>query len=466
MASVAVPRGLGAGFEPRALLRACRGGLIGIPVGLCVFALFCLANWLSLDRDVSAARAQVAGAFSQGVLQEQDYRAGDTQIGWHQYNDCLILWQAIDQRSTATELTVSPLLDPHREDSSRCGRLRAFVNGDPAAAAVTPTYYHRYLHGHTTVARYLLPVMSVEDIRLAYHLALTALVVAGIGLALWGLARGAMVPGLFWLFVFLAFARWFGLESFGMSLGHGPSDILHLSFLVALAAAGVTRGIGARTAIAGAAVFGALVMVFEFLSGGLHLGLAAVIGGLPFALNPDARRALAQTVAAAAFAFCAAAVTAYAAKALLALAIFGSATFVDTAMQLQMRAGLGGREGETVELVTSAKKLLKGFQGLAAGMPALAFAVTALAAAAGLWAARRIHRGGSAPLSGPAAFLLLSNLAIFALLALLWQHSIVHAWFMHRTFAWTIATGLALFLLAVLDRQARPLAFSAPPRDA
>jgi hypothetical protein len=180
-------------------------------------------------------------------------------------------------------------------------------------------------------------------------------------------------------------------------------------------------------------------------------------------LNKEARGTLFQTVAAAAVAFCAAAVTAYVAKAMLAIIVFGSATFVDTAIQLQMRAGLGGRAGEAVDLLSSIKKLLKGFQGLAAGMPALALAVTALAAAAGLWAARCIHHSGSAELGRTATLLLLSNLAIFALLALLWQHSIVHAWFMHRTFAWTIATGLALFLLAVLDRYGQRSAFLTAP---
>lgn len=440
----------------RSAWRAARTGLVGVPVGLAVFALLVLATWASLGRDLPAARAQVAAAFASGALQAPDYRLGDTQIGWHQYNDCLILWQAIDQRAAPAQLMVSPLLDPHNEDSSRCERLRAFAAGVPAAAAIAPTYYHRYLHGHTTLARTLLPVMSVERIRLTYHLTLTLLVVAGIGLALWGLARGAIVPGLFWLVVFLAFARWFGLESFGQSLGHGPADIVHLSFLAALAAAGVSGGIGGRAAIGGGAVFGGLVMVFEFLTGGLHLGLAAVIGGLPFALSAEARRSMIPIVAAAAAAFCAAAITVYAAKMLLAFAVFGSAPFVDAAAQLQMRAGLGGREGEAVELIASLKKLLKGFQGLAAGMPALALAMTALAAAAGLWAARRIHRAGSGPLRTPAALLLLSNLAILALLALLWQHSVVHAWFMHRTFAWTIGSGLALFLLAVLPVERDP----------
>lgn len=447
-----------------ALLRAARPGLVGIPIGLAAFALLCFAAWLSLGRDLPAARAQVTAAFQAGALQDAEYRAGDTQIGWHQYNDCLILWQALDQRASAGQLAVSPLLDPHREETSRCARLRAFADHGPAAAAPAPEFYHRYLHGHTMLVRFLLPILSVERIRLVYHLALTALVVAGLGLSLWGLARRRRpAEALFWLIVFLAFARWFGLESFGQSLGHGPADIVHLGFLLFLAAAGVRGGLGRRTALLACALFGAMVMSFEFLTGGLPLGLAAVIGGLPFAVRPDERQDLRRLLVAAATAFCTAAIACYAAKIVLAVAVFGPASFFDTALQLQMRAGLGSRAGETVEFVSAVKKLLKGFQGLAAGMPALAFAMTALAAAAGLWGTRIALRTGDAALRDRAAALLLSNLAIVALLVLLWQHTVIHAWFMHRTFAWTVATGLALFLLTALPPSEHAPAASARP---
>lgn len=457
MASVTARSGNSTGWTTP-LLGAARTGLIGVPVGIALFALFWLASMLSLGRDVPAAQAHVTAAFTTGALADQDYRAGDTRIGWHQFNDCLILWQAIDQRGSAAQLALTPLSDRHQEETSRCGRLQAFAAGaaDPGEAY----YYHRYLHGHTILARYLLPQMSVEAIRLLYHLVLTAITLAGIALGLRGLARGGHpAESLFWLIVFLAFARWFGLESFGQSLGHGPSDIVHLSFLLFLAAAGTRGGIGRRTALLCAAVFGALVMIFEFLTGGIPLGLAAVVGGIPFALRADERQELWQVVAACLAAFCAAALTCYAAKLALALLVFGPDSFTDTALQLQMRAGIGARASDAgnLDLLTAAKKVIKGFEGMAAGMPAMALGMVALAAAAGAWGLHRLAGCADRDLRQRAMALLLSNAAIAAMLLLLWQHSVVHAWFMSRVFAWTIGSGLGLFLLAALAGPGRQL---------
>jgi len=38
------------------------------------------------------------------------------------------------------------------------------------------------------------------------------------------------------------------------------------------------------------------------------------------------------------------------------------------------------------------------------------------------------------------------------MLMLLWEHSIIHAWFMDRVLVWTIGSGFALFTLAVIER--------------
>jgi hypothetical protein len=35
-----------------------------------------------------------------------------------------------------------------------------------------------------------------------------------------------------------------------------------------------------------------------------------------------------------------------------------------------------------------------------------------------------------------------------------WQHTMIHAWFMDRVLAWIIGSGLALFGLALIERDA------------
>ena len=425
-----------------------RAAVIGSALGLLVFALFFLLNQASLGRDLPAARAHVDQAFASGALQDEDWRYGDTNIGRHQYNDCLILWQALDQRAPASQLSVSPLLDLPQTSESRCTRLRRFVAGEIAG---DPVFYHRYLHAHTTVARMLLPVVSVEQIRSLYHTTLTLLVLAGIALSLTALARQRTPEALFWLVVFLVFSRWFGLESYGQSLGHAPADIVHLSFLLFLATAAARGGLSAKTAILMSGVFGAGVMLFEFLTGGIPLGLAAVIGGLPFALRRIEGERITDRVGEAAIAFCAGAGACLLAKLGLALAAFGPGPLLDYAGQLGARMGLlNHAEMAGVGPLDFAKKLVKGVNGLAAGMHVMAGAMLALALAAGAWGYVRIIRAaGASDLQRPATALLLSNLVILALLGLLWQHTVVHAWFMVRTLTWTIASGFALFALAL-----------------
>lgn len=444
--------------------RAARAGSAGVLVGLAAMLLFALATRASLGRDLPTARAQVQAAFVESTLQDRDWLDGDTGIGHHQYNDCLILWQAIDQRAPAHELAVSPSRHVPEPPNSLCGDLRRFAGG---GAAGPPDFYHRYVHGHTTLARYLLPRLGVAGMRSLYRTASTLLVVAGIAVAMIGLAAGRRTAqSLFWLIVFLAFGRWFGLESFGQSLSHGPSDILHLLFLLLLASTTLTEGVPRRALILAAAGFGAAVMIFEFLTGGIPLGLAAVIGGLPFATvrgGGDARTTLVWDALAA---FCAAALTCLALKLLAAGAVFGFGSLADSASQLQVRLGLALDRGETqgVDLGPAfvAKRLIKGLGGMAAGMHVMAGATVLLALAAGGWGARRLLASGDLISRERAAALLLSNLAIALLLGLLWQHTLIHAWFMERTLAWTIASGFALFALALVQRRAGP---SASPRS-
>ncbi len=430
--------------RPGALVRAAA---TGAAIGLLVFALFFLLNQASLGRELPAARAHVAEAFASGALQDEDWLYGDTNIGRHQYNDCLILWQALDQRAPASQLAVSPLLDLPQADESRCARLRRFAAGEIAG---DPVFYHRYLHAHTTAARVLLPILSVEQIRSLYHTALTLLVLAGIALSLTALARRRAPKALFWLIVFLVFSRWFGLESYGQSLGHGPADIVHLSFLLFLAAGAAGGGLSPRTAILSSGLFGAVVMLFEFLTGGIPLGLAAVIGGLPFALSRTDGERVTDSIGEAAIAFCAGAGACLLAKLGLALAVFGPGPLLDYAGQLGARMGLlNHAEMAGVGPLDFAKKLAKGVNGLAAGMHVMAGFMLVLAVAAGGWGYARIRAAGEPDLRRSATALLLSNLAIAALLALLWQHTVVHAWFMVRTLTWTIASGFALFALAL-----------------
>ena len=99
-----------------------------------------------------------------------------------------------------------------------------------------------------------------------------------------------------------------------------------------------------------------------------------------------------------------------------------------------------------------AKSLIKGLASLAAGMHVMAGATLLIAIGFGVWGARVLTGSADARLKRRARLLIASNLAIAGMLMLLWEHSIIHAWFMDRVLVWTIGSGFALFTLAVIER--------------
>ncbi len=434
--------------------QACRalwGGIIAVPIAALLFTLFALANWFSLGRDLPAAQANVRAAYASGVLQDIDWLPGNTDIGRHQYNDCLILYMAIDQQASQRQLMTSPIKPVQRGSESMCGALRAFAEGDSAAGR-TGIWYHQYIHGHTMLARYLLPVMPIESIRNLYHTTETLLVLAGILVAMLAMGRGRQpTQSLFWLIIFLAFSRWFGLESYGQSLSHSPSDMIILLYLLFLAVAASRGGIGRWVSVIAAATFGGLVAIFEFLTGGIPLGLAIIIGGLPFALRDNEPGESFHRVVEATAAFCVAVAACLALKIGLALWVFGVESFRESAEQLALRMGVSAQAADIGPL-RMAKALTKGLSSLAAGMHLLAGAMLLTAIGFGAWAARRLLRAGEPLLRARTIHLLASNAVIAGMLLLMWQHTIIHAWFMDRILVWTIGTGFALFAMAVIRK--------------
>lgn len=429
-------------------VRATFGGLVAVPIALLLFTLFTLANYLSLGRNLPAAEAHVRDAYASGVLQDLDWLPGNTDIGRHQYNDCLIIYMALDQQAAPAELMASPIKPMPGSSDTMCSALRAFAGGDKAAGR-TGVWYHQYIHGHTMLVRYLLPIVSVEAMRNLFHTVQTLLIVAGIVLTMLALVRGRRpTESLFWLILFLAFSRWFGLESFGQSLSHGPSDAIILLYLLFLAVASSQGGLSRWASLIAAALFGSLTAIFEFLTGGIPLGLAIIIGGLPFALPHSNPAEQVDRVIEAASAFCVAVLACLAFKLGLAFSVFGIDSFRESAAQLQVRMGMGSPEA-VPGLLEAVKKLVKGLNSLAAGMHVLAGAMLFAAIGFGAWGARTLVRIGDPATRARALHLAASNLVIVAMLLLLWQHTVIHAWFMERIFVWTIGTGFALFAMAL-----------------
>jgi len=428
----------------RALITTFAAATI-IAVGL--YAAFLALSFMSLRTDRTVLIGRINTAFADKVLDPQaSWLQGNTEIGAHQYNDCLILFQAVDDRAPSDLRAISPLSVPVDTDNA-CATLADFAAG---RAAPPTRFYHQYLHAHTTLARLLVPSLGVAGLRGLYKLAITLTLLAGIGYTVLGLMRGRhMAVDAAWLVIFLAFSRWFGLESFGQSLGHGPADLVALVFLLYLQRSSSAQPITPGKAIAASAVFGALTMQFEFLTGGLPLGLSIVIGALPLALScgPDVLFVVARSV----LAYITAVIVTASVKLTLVSITFGPTALMDLGRQFLFRTGLShvASRDTPVGWTEFWKHSWAGVEALAPGMHSFAVGTLAISIMAAAWGYSRLRTAMDAGERLRAVALLGSMIVPPLWMVIFWQHTSEHAWFMDRILVWLIAAGGALFVLSL-----------------
>ena len=379
-------------------------------------------NYLSLGRE----HQRIAEAIRTGTVTDEIFLAGDTIRGSEQFNDCLILAMAIDQRGSTRELTVSPEIWFAPSDEEACRRLKSERS--------KVFFYHNYIHGQVTLARFLLPLVAVETLRELYRIAITLVLGAGIAVTMLRLTEKEWdsLP----LFVSLiTFARFFGLEAFGQSLGHGPSDFILIGFVALLALRSNT--------IFASAIFGALTAIFELMTGGFPLGLCVVIGLTWFSLNDKSVSAVWRCVAAYLVAFG----TALALKYASVWLVFGTDAFLSIAAEGASRTG-----GNLPAFATGASlggQVAGNLDALISGLGTMAGLFVVLGFGFGIWGIQKT------PQSRLLAF---SVLPVFLWILIFRQHTIIHAFFMDRIFVWIIAAGFSLFALRCqLDNNDRPM---------
>lgn len=390
-------------------------------------------------------------AFKNGDLTDADILDSDTRIGAHQLNDCLILDQAITRSGTRAQMTVTPTNDLADRTKGVCQELRQSVAEGRHGQL---NFYQNYIHGHTVLARLLLEILPIRAIRTLYELVIAALLLAGLSLAMrQALRGGATVNVIFWLCFFLVFARFFGFEYFRQSLGHGPADAVLLGYALWLEVTSFRAQSRPVDFVVPVAIFGALTAMFELLTGGLPLGIALTIAGVAMAERRDDR--LKSSVVEACTAFIAAIAAMVAIKIVLTEILFNQDAVTSAGAQLFARLA-GSTQFEQIPPPTVANIVIRVSRGLGemmGGEPGLVTLILLLTIAFGAVGLVRLHRSD---LRGRAALVAASNIVLVVWVAVFNHHFYVHAWFMTRIFAWTIATGFALFAMAVAAHQ--PLA--------
>jgi hypothetical protein len=429
--------------------------LISIVTGVVAFGLFLVASQRAIGGDPATFKTHVAQAFANKQLVEDPHQLGSTTIGSHQWNDCLILVMAMDERGDPARLALSPILmdlgpTPNPSVSTNpCAVLSALSKG--ARPNDQLYYYDRYPNGAVVLLRYLMPHWRIARIRAVYRNALCAFLVLGLALVLVGLARGRNVTAFAVIGVTtIALMRYFGLESFSQSLGHGPADAVIAAYVLALAALAFVPA-SLAVAVLTAAVFGVLTIIFELFTGGFPLGIAMVIGLTPFVVRPTVRPVTAAAAPVAAFV--GAGAVFYAVK-MAAAVSFGGAGIAGDAVSEVLRLTILFPHGvlkDGTGFAVGASNMIHSVDTLTGGMGLLSGATLVMATLAGGWGLVRIWTRDPSPMVRQRALLLAISAAIPPLYCLFFLNLMInHSWFTDRIFVWNIAAGFGLFFMALL----------------
>lgn len=241
---------------------AATGGL-----NLCFLLLQLLSASLPTDR----LQARVVDAFQANSLSQQDGLRFNSGIGWHQYNDCLIL-QMISNDDRPLRKSLGPVAYYRDDFHGLCQTVYELVNGQISAGQLESFRYTRYWHGHNALTALMLSAWEFGTVRSVLK-AVTYLSLFVLAIVAWRSHAHLRVFGL----VMAAFgALFWGLPYFSQSPSHGPGDtavVLGFALLLAIIRRGISIG-GYRVYCA---AFGAVLTYMEFLTGLLPTAAAFLL---------------------------------------------------------------------------------------------------------------------------------------------------------------------------------------------
>ena len=283
-----MPATLGWRAEDNRTLGSSRPWLLSV---LIVFA----ANGLFLGLNVAGSAAPVGPlverirtAFEAGALGPWDWRAFDSQRGYNQYNDCMILLFSITRDASVLSRALGPLRTVRNEDipghPGYCITLNEMVQGDEVVAQYKVKRYTHYWHGYLPISAALLQAFELSHVRYLLKIGVYA------ALILLVVATGTRQSRLLLVSVPIAVTGvlFWGVPQFGQSLCHGPGDAFVIIGLACLLF-WRERLSRLRMFVPFCAAYGAGVVYLEFLTGLLPtaLGLLLPIAYLVAVTRPD-----------------------------------------------------------------------------------------------------------------------------------------------------------------------------------
>jgi len=417
-------------------------------------------------------RTHLEEAFASGSLTDDDHSPADRVRGVSQFNDCVILSTAYLRSPSAFEDVASALWPIYiKNQNTICGELHKAVTTGLAPDQMTR--YHRYLFGQRGLVAALLQFFSLDTVRsvllLLNHAMAAAILLLGLvalrapakfetAAKTRGIAARVRVPAPILILIGGMLLCFYSLMYFGQSVAHGPADLLLTMFIFYLATRDLysppvsSDRIGILCTLA---FIGGLTAMFELLSGGLPMSVAAMLAfyGLQAFQVQSPRPVTWQERVFPALqgigAFMIGFVLLVALKIGGAIAVFGGEVLDDFNNQLLYRLGAEDATPRTRLTVQAFRAALHQTVPLFWGSKMLAGAALLGAAICLLLGSLRIVRGrpSAAALAGY-GMLILSILAVPVWYAVFAQHTVRHAWFMGRLMVWPIIGCLLVGYLA------------------
>lgn len=275
---------------------------------------------------------------------------GETWAGWTGRaiprfggNDCLVLAALLQDYPGRLAQTISARIPPaEAQPAARPGdptipaclqliaALERPVHADPDAV-----FYHRYLHGQRVFAALALAIVSPQALGWITLLANTALLLSVLIPAVRRRKEGWRECG--YAAIAVTLLLFDGLWLFGIYFSFGLSDFVPAAFLAWVYRRGIAK-VGERAFAVAVALFGVGTALFEFLTGGIPFGLALLLGIVALD-GPADRVALLRRACHGGLIFMLAIVLAFAIKLMLVM------LFVDPNALADFRSALSTRVG-------------------------------------------------------------------------------------------------------------------------
>jgi hypothetical protein len=446
-----------AGLYPRAVFATLAAVVL-------FFALSFAATFI--DRQGIAAKLEDAN--QQGAFRQTWAGSTGRAIPRFGGNDCLMLGALLQNYPGRLAEMISARIPPAE------GQPPA-VAGDPTIPAclqmiaalerpdhadLDAVFYHRYLHGQRVFAALALAVTSPQALGWI-TLLLNALVLLSVLVpALRRRERGCAAIGT----TLLLFD---GLWLFGIEFSFGLSDLVLAAFLAYAYHRGVARAPESKFAVV-VALFGAATAIFEFLTGGIPFGLALLLGVVAFD-GPADRDALLRRALHGTAIFALAIVLTFAIKLALVTLLVDPTALADFRGALSTRVGgsfVANLPPQEIAWVAAHGIDVTSFEhswifaalymlarlGYASfvigyGSPILGMAIMGSAVmATAVLLIRRTHKAHETVARTRLLVLFASALVMPVWSLVFLNHTLLHAIWMVRPFAWFIATaGILLF---------------------